>query len=190
MVRTSALHVLLRASSLEVVRILLAVHERKRHGTNGGRQVHRTTRYPMAPLNGIRDDDFNQYIRKVLTVWPRYVSALYGSYTKPRVDFIGKTERLADDLIIVLDRLGLKYDEQFIRNYKKQNVSATPESAAVWDDDVRRLATTLEMPALMQYDYLDGDAAPDGVRIPAACTRRCTDLDEVLSHAAFGSSSD
>lgn len=75
-----------------------------------------------AELNDCADDDFNGFVRKVVKKHPGYVTELYGRYTRC-ADFVGKQETLANDLLFVLQQLGIDVDAGFIQRFKPINVS-------------------------------------------------------------------
>lgn len=110
--------------------------------------------HPNAVLNGLGSDDFNQFVKNVICTKPGYVSELYGSYTQPGINFIGKTENIVDDLIKVLQFLELDYNEDFIRTYKKVNVSHS-SSTIEWEAELKEMALKMELPALVQYGYAE-----------------------------------
>ncbi len=112
-----------------------------------------TNWHPNAILNGLGDSDFNQFIRNVIQKRPGYVTELFGWYTKPQIDFIGKQENLAEDLIKVLKIMQLDFDEDFIRHYKKVGVSPKPKVNIVWDDDLRTELLKLEYAGIVRYGY-------------------------------------
>ena len=111
--------------------------------------------HPNSTLNGLGSDDFNTFIRNVIQARPGYVSELYFSFTKPGISFIGKTENLANDLVKVLSLLNFSIDPQSVSHVEKVNVSKTPSDAVVWDEDLRRTLTILELPALVHFGYIE-----------------------------------
>jgi hypothetical protein len=71
-------------------------------------------------------NDFREFIDAVIKNYPE------GYYTKiveefAMVDFMGRQESLADDLIKALTMAGEKFDEEVIRNYKRAHVSRNIE---------------------------------------------------------------
>lgn len=84
--------------------------------------------HPNLALKGLGDNDFNAFVSNVVRARPGYVSELYYSFAKPGISFIGKTEHLVDDLIQVLQTLGLSIDPGAIRATVKVNVSPYPKS--------------------------------------------------------------
>jgi hypothetical protein len=116
--------------------------------------------HPNANLNGLGDEDFNNFVRKVIHKRPGYVTELYFSYTKPGITFIGKTENLVDDLIYVLKSQGLEFDEDIIRSFKKANVSKTDPSKVMWDPELKKTVTILELPALIHFGYIPVEELP------------------------------
>jgi hypothetical protein len=111
--------------------------------------------HPNAMLNGTEAPDFNQFVRNVIRKRPGYVTEMYGWYTRPPVDFIGKQENLYDDLIQVLSMLNVPFDEQFIRNYPRQNVSSKPAKPLEWDPNLREELYKLEYAGIYRYGYLE-----------------------------------
>ena len=110
--------------------------------------------HPNAILNSLGSEDFNQFIKNVISTRPGYVTELYGSYTQPGINYIGKTENLANDLIEVLTYLGLDFNEEFIRNYKKVNVSTEEKTEMIsWDENVKEILLKMEFSALIHYGY-------------------------------------
>lgn len=111
--------------------------------------------HPCSVLNGLGDRDFNAFVLNVLRTRPGFVTELFYSYTKPGINYIGKTETLVDDLIAVLRELGLTFDESTVRGTSKVNVSKTPQDAVRWDPKVREMAMRLELPGITRFGYLD-----------------------------------
>ena len=106
-------------------------------------------------LNGLGDDDFNEFVRNVIQARPGYVTELYYAYTKPGISFIGRTENLRADLEYVLDTLGLEYDREAIQHKPRVNVSKTKQTEIEWDPQLKRTVTLLELPALVHFGYLE-----------------------------------
>ncbi len=110
--------------------------------------------HPNAMLNQLGSTDFNQFVQNVIKKRPGYVTELYGWYTKPMVNFIGKHENLVDDLIRVLGMMNINFDESFIREYKKVGVSPKPQKPIVWDDALKKKVVMLEYSGIIRYGYL------------------------------------
>lgn len=110
--------------------------------------------HPNAMLNGVGAPEFNQFVRNVVQKRPGYVTELFGWYTTPQVDFVGKQENLREDLIQVLKLLGLNFDEEFIRSYRKVGVSQPPCNQIEWDPELKKEVCRLEYAGLMRYGYL------------------------------------
>jgi len=70
-------------------------------------------------------DTFEQFILNVLNKKFAYVTEEYKRYwcIPQKLNFIGKTENLREDLICVLRFLNEKFDEEIIRTYPKQNIT-------------------------------------------------------------------
>lgn len=110
--------------------------------------------HPNSILNGLGDDDFNSFVRKVIKKRPGYVTELYGWYTKPGIDFIGKQENLVDDLIFVLNHLNVNFDEDRIRTSARVLASPTPKKPIKWEEDLRKEVERLEYAGIVRYKYL------------------------------------
>lgn len=126
--------------------------------------------HPNSTLNGLGSDDFNQFIRNVINCRPGYVSELYFSFTKPGINFIGKTEHLKDDLLTVLNVLNLTFDRNSVDETPRQNVSPASSDNIIWDPELRKTVTLLELPALVHFGYLTSDEAqkigfPESIKI-------------------------
>ena len=109
--------------------------------------------HPCAALDGLGSHDFNTFVRNVIRHRPGYVTEMYRLYDQPGVDFIGKQETLCDDLIAVLRRLGLDFDEKAIRGYRPVGVSPTPPRPVQWDPELLAEIERLEYASLVRYGY-------------------------------------
>jgi len=114
--------------------------------------------HPQSCLNGLDSRDFNTFVRNVVKKRPGYVTEMFSRYTCPPVAFIGKQENLTDDLITVLNRLDLDFDEDYIRTHPKINVSSAGENDnVIWDPDLRKEVYRLEYAAIRRYGYDQAD---------------------------------
>ena len=119
-----------------------------------GNEVNPENWHPISMLNGLGCENFNAFVRKVANKCPGYVAELYGGYTKPGlVDFVGRQENLREDLIHVLDRLGLPHDPAVIRKRSPINVSAEAEIRMHWEPGLRAEMERIEYAALVRYGY-------------------------------------
>ena len=115
--------------------------------------------HPNAALDGLGDDDFNRFMRNVLTRHPGYVGDMYGWYATGAIDFVGKQESLADDLARVLRRLGVEYNAAELRRRAPVNVSARSAGAPIWDPALRKDVEAAEAAALERFGYASEDGA-------------------------------
>ena len=120
-----------------------------------GRQYDIRRWHPLSMLNGLGDPNFNKFIESVITKRPGFVTELYGWYTMPGVNFVGKQENLVEDLIRALRMANIDFDEARVRNFKKVNVSLDPVKFS-WDSDLRQEILRLEYAALRRYGYRNG----------------------------------
>lgn len=110
--------------------------------------------HPNSILNGLGDVDFNQFVQNVIRKRPGYVTEMFGWYTTPEVDFIGKQENLKEDLISVLKTLNLKFDEGFVRDYPIVGESKKLSSPIVWNNQLKEEVLRIEYAGLVRYGYL------------------------------------
>ncbi|MEO9473984.1 MAG: hypothetical protein ABJG41_00550 [Cyclobacteriaceae bacterium] len=110
--------------------------------------------HPNSVLNGLQDNDFNEFVLKVLKKRPGYVSELYHSYTKTGIDYIAKTESLRDHLQLILNSMGFQFDPSLIENHGKRNESTVTDGIN-WDEKVKSMVLKVELPAFLHYDYLE-----------------------------------
>lgn len=79
------------------------------------------------PLDLLMDDKYENFINNVLRQFPNgFVTKLYQYYTGKdlsKINFIGKQERLADDLVEALTISGQEFDEGRLRRTKMINVA-------------------------------------------------------------------
>ena len=108
--------------------------------------------HPLAMLNDLRDPDFSTFIGNIISRRPGFASELFGWYTLPGINFIGKQESLEEDLIHVLKIMNLYFDEQKVRRIKKINVS--PNNIEIsWNPTLRDEMLSLEKVSLVRYKY-------------------------------------
>ncbi len=111
--------------------------------------------HPNSTLNGLGNPDFNQFMRNVINKRPGYVTKLFGRYTKPQVDFIGRQENLVDDLISILNYLNLDFDESLIRSTGKIEVSKKPVNKIEWNAELYQEVYKLEYAGMIRYGYAE-----------------------------------
>lgn len=110
--------------------------------------------HPMSGLNGLGSSDFNVFIANVIRTSPGFVSNLYSIYARPGIEYVGKTETLAEDLSAVFDRLGIRHEKDQLLQKPPANVSSTKTNKPEWDPKLRDQVMRLEMPALVKFGYL------------------------------------
>jgi hypothetical protein len=117
--------------------------------------------HPCAPLNGLGDEDFDRFVRRVVDRRPGWVSELYSWYTGTGVARVGRQERLADDLIAILRELGERPDPNLIRRRAgtRVNDSARATGRPKWDPELRAEVARLEAAARRRFGYEGGKGA-------------------------------
>lgn len=77
------------------------------------------------PADGLWSDDFDRFVNNILDAYPRgFVTALYQYYTGAdceKVDFVGRQEHLADDLVRAMGLAGEPFDEVALRATPRRN---------------------------------------------------------------------
>lgn len=116
--------------------------------------------HPNAALDGLGDADFNRFVRNVAEREPGFVGRMYASYATDAIDFVGRQERLAEDLIEVLARLGAQADETRIRERGPVNASDRDVGRPRWDEALRREVEKIEAAAITRFGYDSPDSRP------------------------------
>ena len=107
--------------------------------------------HPCFRLAEHYDTNFNAFVTKILNNQPGYVSELYSMYAHPKIDFVGKTENLTQDLLIFLRKQNYKIEEEFFYQQKKVNVSE--KERIIWDKSIKNEVLDSEKVALLRYSY-------------------------------------
>lgn len=115
--------------------------------------------HPNAMLDGLGDEDFSVFVRRVVERHPGYVSRMYRWYDQPGVAFVGRQERLRDDLVEVLRLLSVEFDEAAIRASKPLHVSPPPPRPIRWPPELLTEVQRLEQPAMARYGYAPIEAS-------------------------------
>jgi hypothetical protein len=109
--------------------------------------------HPSCILNKIDNTNFNSFVQSVNKKRPGYVTELYGWFTMHKINFIGKQEDLLNDFIKVLNIMNINFDEDFVRQYPRQNQSVPPENGLVWDKETLIKTAIYEYSAFVRYGY-------------------------------------
>lgn len=107
--------------------------------------------HPTSWLHGLPHASFNEFVSAILDLRPGFVHELYSWYISDGIDFIGKQESLADDLIEALRRANLTFDADYIRSLDRVNVSEKRPLDA--DPDLVREFHRVEYPTLLRFGY-------------------------------------
>lgn len=109
--------------------------------------------HPNSMLNGLGAPQFNQFVNNAAQKRPGYATELFGWYTKPPIDFVGRQENLRGDLITALKLANIDFDPAIIRNYPEAWVSPEPAEKIVWDQRLRKQVASLEYAGIVRYGY-------------------------------------
>jgi hypothetical protein len=107
--------------------------------------------HPCSILDDCKAYDFNVFVENVLRKRPGFVSELYGLYANQGIHFIGRQEKLVEDLMRVLQLLDLKIPEEHIRAFRPVNVSRPTQIQ--WRPDLKEEMLRAEYPALQRFGY-------------------------------------
>ncbi len=121
-------------------------------------------RFKMAvgwdPRNPFDEDcgaaDFHAFVRNVLRNQPGMCGQLFQQYVGPpggEIEFIGRYERLADDLIAALTMAGEGVDEDAIRKCPPQNVGDRHRFPAEYTRELEGAVRESERQTLERFGY-------------------------------------
>ncbi len=111
--------------------------------------------HPCRALRDLGSPNFETFVGKVNRQHPGFVTELFGLYTQEGIGFVGKQERLTDDLVSVLHHLNVPFDEDRIRNAPHANTSRSNVGELVWSPSLLDLTQRLEFAGLVRYGYQD-----------------------------------
>jgi hypothetical protein len=105
-----------------------------------------------------RSDHFGVFIEQVVARLPGYISRMYERFVgMPRheIEYVGRFENLAEDLIWALRRAGETFDDTAIRHYVATKVNASDYSrlTAVFPPGLRHALQDAEKQAIQRFGY-------------------------------------
>ncbi|WP_433654246.1 hypothetical protein ACQPW1_26505 [Nocardia sp. CA-128927] len=109
-------------------------------------------------------DSFTWFVRRSATTLPGFLGGFYRRYTGPpgaQVDFVGRTERLADDLVRLLRLAGADFDEAALRATPPANTTSIRPPITAEIEDLVHIS---EFHAIARFGYEDGYPDPLGLR--------------------------
>jgi len=122
--------------------------------------------HPQRTLERCSTDSFSEFIRLCIEHEPGYVSRMYEWYIGPVgfefVNYVGRFESLADDLVHVLRLLGETFSLDLVRGLDPLNVSRKLCGEPVWDPDLKRQMLAVEAPAIRRFypEWIDPSCTP------------------------------
>ncbi|PXX57629.1 tetratricopeptide repeat protein [Nocardia tenerifensis] len=108
-------------------------------------------------------DTFTWFVRRAATTLPGFLSGFYRRYTGPPcapIDFVGRTERLADDLVRLLRLAGADFDEAALRATPPVNTTGIKPQITT---EIEELIHISEFHTIGRFDY--GDDYADRLRL-------------------------
>ncbi|TQJ01071.1 Tfp pilus assembly protein PilF [Amycolatopsis cihanbeyliensis] len=119
---------------------------------------------PRYPLDEhCQSDDFETFVRKAVSILPGALGNIYRSYVGPpgaEVDFIGRQERLEEDVLRFLRLVGEKVDESALRAGTRINATGTRPD---YPEELKELITVSEWDTMERFGYLEGRKDPIGL---------------------------
>ena len=117
---------------------------------NGRREWH-----PTAELEDLRNDSLPDFLWNIADQKPGFASRMFASYVTPQIGFVGKQERLVDDLISVLKYLNESFDEQRIREFAPINKSRFDNSKRTWSVELEQKLAHQDRESFRRFGYAD-----------------------------------
>jgi hypothetical protein len=130
----------------------------QRSGTDWRNEPDFQSWHPCQALLGTSDADFNQFVRNAVGVRPGFVTELFSTYAQPTMNFVGRHERLAEDLVHVLRLLNVDFDEDRLRSFLPVNTSSMRDPLE-WTPELRSQVERTEYAALLRFGYLSRSRA-------------------------------
>ena len=101
-------------------------------------------------------DSFQAFVENVLAGHPGWCSRMFEDFVGERhneIEFIGRFEQLANDLVRALRLAGEPFDEAALRAQPKVNVSVWPVHEAQWPAELAVRVIESERDALVRFKY-------------------------------------
>jgi hypothetical protein len=102
------------------------------------------------------DPDFSTFVLRVVEKYPGVCGSMFEAYVGPpgsEIEFIGRQERLVEDLVTSLRQAGEQFDENTIRNLERANVSDRLRFPAVLTREAREALLWSERETLKRFGY-------------------------------------
>jgi Sulfotransferase family len=99
---------------------------------------------------------FPDFVQGVLNKQPGWCSRMFEDYVGPpdrQIEFIGRFERLPDDLVHALRLAGEAFDERALRETPHANVSSWPPRDARWSRSLAEAVRRAERDAFDRFGY-------------------------------------
>lgn len=100
--------------------------------------------------------DFHEFVRRVIAHYPGVLGQSLEAFVGPpadEIDFVGRYEKLADDLVRALELAGESFDEAAIRTLPPVNVSRKDQFPATYTPALERALREVEAATLERFGY-------------------------------------
>jgi hypothetical protein len=103
-----------------------------------------------------KSTDFQEFMTNVVRTIPEWCSAMYERFVGPPecpIEFIGRYENLAEDLVLGLQLAGESFDEEALRATPPVNVNDYSCWPAEYTPELRQAVTEAEHAAIARFGY-------------------------------------
>jgi hypothetical protein len=105
-------------------------------------------------------EQFDRFVRNVIEKEPAWCSRMFADYVGPReraIEFIGRFEHLADDLVLALTSAGELFDEARLRGTPAVNTSRGMTAGSDWSLELIDAVASSERDAFERFGYSASD---------------------------------
>jgi hypothetical protein len=109
--------------------------------------------HPDTLLSGLGSSDFNTFMDNVNRTRPGFVTEMYGWYVRPGIDFVGRQEKLVEDLLRVFKIMNLAVSPDRVRAIGPHNETSDRVAKPVWDPKLKAETLRLEYAGYARFGY-------------------------------------
>lgn len=109
---------------------------------------------PVSRLMKLADNDFNEFMRKVLNEEPAFLTKMYARYAPDKqINYIGKHETIIEDCLTVFQMLGYNVNLELFSHAGRVNESHSQRP--IWKEKVKEMVYELEKSVFEKYGYAE-----------------------------------